>query len=116
VSREELTAALSGDEAALDAFAARYGVDEERIDRAARAALVRAVDDADREGRLSSGTAPVARFIAERAPVAAALDIFRAVPGDPTPAELIEAARDVGLELDSLQDSLRNLLEGLGLP
>lgn len=116
VSREELTAALSGDEAALDAFAARYGIDEERIDRAARAALVRAVDDADREGRLSSGTAPVARFIAERAPVAAALDIFRAVPGDPTPAELIEAARAVGLELDSLQDSLRNLLEGLGLP
>lgn len=116
VSREELTAALSGDEADLEAFAERYDVEEERIDQATRAALVRAVEDADREDRLPAGTAGIARFIAERAPVAAALDAFRAVPGDPTPAELLEAARDVGLRLDAFEQSLRDLLDGLGLP
>lgn len=116
VSREALTAALAGDEATLDEFATLYGIDERRIDEASRAALVRAVDDAEREGRISGTSAGIVRFIAERAPVAAALDIFRAVPGDPTPAELLEAARDLNLELDSLQDSVRDLLDGISLP
>lgn len=116
VSREELTAALSGDQVVLDTFAARYDIDEGRIDEASRASLVRAVDDATREGRISGTSATIVRFIAERAPVAAALDVFRAIPGDPTPVELIEAGRRLGLQIDSAGDSLGDLLDRIPLP
>lgn len=116
VTREQLIAALAGGEGSLAAFAERNGVTEERIDEAARASLVRAVEDAEREGRLTGPSGPIARFIAERAPVAAALDAFRAVPGDPTPAELLEIIRDLGLRFEGAEEELRGFLDDLLSP
>lgn len=116
VGREELTVALGGDQQALQAFADRYEIDERELDFAVRAALVRAVDDADRRGALPGGSATALRFIAERLPIAAALDIFRALPGDPTPGDIVEAVRNVDERIGRASDGLRDFLDGLQLP
>lgn len=123
VTREELTTALA-DDAALEAFAAQHRVSEDEIDDAVRAGLLRAVDDAEAEGLLGGTGAAIVRLIAENAPIAASLDAFRAIPGDPTLPELLQAVGELGLSLDQLQsrieelgsqglDELGPLLEGL---
>lgn len=110
VSREELTIAFA-DDAALAAFAAEHRVSEDAIDDAVRAGLIRAVDDAELEGLLSGPVAAIARTIAENAPVAATLDAFRAIPGEPSVGDLIGAVGDLGITLSGLQAEL----EGLGV-
>lgn len=117
VTREELLAALADDDS-LRQFSDRYGVDGDRVDDAVRAGLIRAVDDAEREGLIGGLPATIARVIAERAPVGTTLDLFRAIPGSPTLPELIDALADAGIsvsELDRLGgealEELRRLLE-----
>lgn len=123
VTREELTTALA-DEEALEAFAAEHRVSEDEVDDAVRAGLLRAVDDAEAEGLLGGATGAVVRLIAENAPIAASLDAFRAIPGDPSLPELLQAVGELGLSLEELQseieelggqglDELLPLLEGL---
>lgn len=111
VSREELTVALA-EEGALAAFAAEQGVTEDQIDDAVRAGLIRAVDDAELEGLISAPVASIARLVAENAPIAATLDAFRAIPGEPTIADLIEAASELPVTLDQLDSALDGLADG----
>ena len=108
VTREELTTALA-DDAALGAFSEEHGISEEAVDDAIRAGLLRAIDDAELEGLISGTTATVARLIAENAPVAATVDAFRAIPGEPTLPELLNALGELGLSLDELQGRIEDL-------
>ncbi len=111
VSREELTAALA-DPDSLAAFAEQQSLDETEVVDAIRAGLVRAVDDAELDGRLSGTVASLARLIAENAPVPVVIDLFQALPGDPTVAEVIAALGDLGLGVQDLGDlGLENLQE-----
>lgn len=112
VSREELTAAL-GDPDALAAFAEANDVDETRIVDAIRAGLIRAVDDAERDGRLSGALASVARALAENAPVPVVIDLFQALPGDPTVADLLSALGDLGVGFGDLPDLGLDQLNGI---
>jgi hypothetical protein len=111
VSREELTLAIA-DEAALAAFAAEHGVSEAEVDSAVRSGLIRAVDDAEAAGLLSGTVASIARLVAENAPVAATLDAFRAIPGEPGIGELIAAAGELQISLSDLQEALGELGSG----
>ncbi len=52
VSREELARALATPEA-RERFSERYGIDDERLARAIRAGLLRAIEDAEEAGALS---------------------------------------------------------------
>lgn len=111
VSREELTIAFA-DDAALAAFADEHGVSEDRIDDAVRAGLIRAVDDAELAGLLSGSVASIARLVAENAPVAATLDAFRAIPGEPSLADLIAAAGELQITLSDLEQAIGELGSG----
>jgi hypothetical protein len=112
VTREELTAALT-DGQALEDFAAEHRLDEAEVDAAVRAGLIRAVDDAEAEGLLAGPVASLARGVAENAPVAATIDAFRAIPGEPTLPEVIAALSELGVGLSDLGDDLDRLLEEL---
>lgn len=103
VTREELIAALA-DEAALAEFSAEHDVAESEVEAAIRAGLIRAVDDAELAGVLGGPVASIARAIAENAPVAVAIDLFTAIPGDPNLAEVIRAIGELGLDLQALGD------------
>lgn len=111
VSREELTIAFA-DEAALAAFSDEHGVSEDQIDDAVRAGLLRAVDDAELAGLLSGPVASIARLSAENAPVAATLDAFRAIPGEPSIGDLIAAAGELQITLEDLEDAIGKLGSG----
>lgn len=111
VTREELTAALT-DEAALEAFAAEHRLEEAQIDAAVRAGLIRAVDDAEAEGLLARPVASLARGVVENAPVPLVIDAFRAIPGDPSLPEVLEALGELGLGLSDLSDDVEGLLDG----
>lgn len=117
VSREELATALA-DEAALDEFAAANGIDRARIEAAVRAGLIRAIDDAEAQGRLPTPIASIARGLAENAPVGVVLDLFEALPGDPSLTEVIEAIGNAGLSVGDLGDAAAaefdDFLNGLG--
>jgi hypothetical protein len=117
VTREELIAAL-GDEQALAEFASEHGIDESDVDAAVRAGLIRAVDDAQREGALSDSLAPLVRGLAENAPVPVVIDLFRSLPGDPSLPGVLEALGELGLGIDQLRDlgidDLDGLLDQLG--
>lgn len=117
VSREELAAALA-DETALDEFAAANGVDRARIEEAVRAGLIRAIDDAEAQGRLPAPIASIARGLAENAPVGVVVDLFEALPGDPSLTEVIEAIGNAGLSVGDLGDAAASefddFLDGLG--
>lgn len=104
VTREDLIAALA-DEQALSDFSAEHGIDEARVEEAIRAGLVRAVDDAELAGLLSGPVAAVAGAIAENAPVGVAIDLFTAIPGDPSLTDLITGVGELGLDLQSLGDT-----------
>jgi hypothetical protein len=104
VSREELASAFA-DAETLDEFAASRGLDPERIEEAVRAGLVRAVDDAEAQGRLPGAIASIARAIAENAPVTEVISLFESIPGDPSLADVLEAASDAGLALESFGDA-----------
>jgi hypothetical protein len=114
VTREELLAALADDEA-LAEFADRYGVEPDEVDDAIRAGLVRAVDDAEREGLISGLPAVLARAIAANAPIGTALDLFRAIPGTPTLPQMLQALADAGVTLDEIDQLLGERAEDLRL-
>lgn len=117
VSREELATALA-DPTALDAFAEARGIDDEQVVEAVRSGLLRAVDDAEAEGLLNGLIAGLATSAIETVPVWVVLDVFGALPGDPTLAELIAALADVGVGAGDLGsfglDQLGELGDQLG--
>jgi len=116
VTREELTAAFA-DNAALAAFAEEQGIDAAEIDAAVRAGLIRAVDDAEQTGLIGGAVASLARLLAENAPVPAVVDLFQALPGDPSLVDVLVALGEVGLTAEQLGsdalDRLRQLGDGL---
>jgi hypothetical protein len=68
VSRETLALALTTPEA-REEFAADHAIDDAELERAVRAGLARAIDDAERAGALSPPVAAGLRAIAARLPV-----------------------------------------------
>ncbi len=76
VSRETLARALASPEA-RERFSERYGIDDERLARAIRAGLVRAVDDAEDAGALSPLLAGPLRTTVEEIPLDRAIEIVR---------------------------------------
>jgi len=117
VSREELATALA-DDATLDEFASAHGIDQARIEDAVRAGLVRAVDDAESQGRLPTPIASIARGVAENAPVSLVIDLFEALPGDPSLAQVIEALGNAGITINDIGDvalpEIQGFLDDLG--
>ena len=65
--------------AALHAFARANGLSEDEVDDAVRAGILRAVDDAEREGSIEPRTASLLRTAAERLPIGFVLDLIRGV-------------------------------------
>jgi len=74
VSRETLARALATPEA-RERFTRRYGIDDEKLARAIRAGLVRAVDDAEEAGALSPLLAVPLREALQRIPLEQAVEI-----------------------------------------
>jgi len=75
VSRETLARALATPEARRR-FTERYGIDDEKLARAVRAGLVRAVDDAEEAGALSPLLAAPLRETLQRIPLEQAVEII----------------------------------------
>ena len=67
VSREELVLAFASD-SRLQSFRRTHHITDDRLAEAARAGLMRAIDDAERAGRLNGFAATALRFAAEHAP------------------------------------------------
>lgn len=67
VSREELVLALQND-ASLDSFAAKHGIDRTDAERAVRQGFLRAVDDAQAAGVLPGFAAGLARGVIRSVP------------------------------------------------
>jgi hypothetical protein len=76
VSRETLARALATP-ASRERFARRYGLDDAEIARAVRAGLLRAVDDAEREGALSPLLAAPLRAALRRIPIDEAIELTK---------------------------------------
>lgn len=75
VSREALARALATPEG-RKRFSERYGIDDEKLARAIRAGLVRAVDDAEQAGALSPLIAVPLRATVRRIPLEQAIEII----------------------------------------
>jgi hypothetical protein len=75
VSREALARALATD-AGRERFSRRYGIDDEKLARAVRAGLLRAVDDAEEAGALSPLLALPLRETLRRIPLEQAIEIL----------------------------------------
>ena len=75
VSRETLARALATPEA-RERFTRRYGIDDEKLARAVRAGLVRAVDDAEEAGALSPLIAVPLRETVQRIPLDQAIELI----------------------------------------
>jgi hypothetical protein len=75
VTREALARALATPEA-RERFKERYGIDDEKLGRAVRAGLVRAVDDAEEAGALSPLLAVPLRETLQRIPLDQAIEIL----------------------------------------
>jgi hypothetical protein len=76
VSREALARALATEEG-RERFSERYGIDDEKLAVAIRAALVRAVDDAEEAGALSPLIASPLRGTLEGLPLEQAIQLLR---------------------------------------
>jgi hypothetical protein len=76
VSREALAQALATEEG-RERFSRRYGIDDAKLARAIRAALVRAVDDAEDAGALNPLVAAPLRATLERIPLDQAIELLR---------------------------------------
>jgi len=76
VSREVLARALASPEA-RERFAKRYGIDDAKLARAIRAGLLRAIDDAEEAGALSSLIGGPLRSTVERIPLEQAIELIR---------------------------------------
>jgi hypothetical protein len=80
VSREEIVLAFASRDT-LQRFAREQGIDDEELEELVRAALVRAIDDAEDADALDSTIAAVLRAIARRVPVDEVLDLLDRLPG-----------------------------------
>lgn len=80
VSRETLARALASPQA-RERFAKRYHIDDERLTKAIRAGLLRAVDDAERAGALSPILAAPLRETLQRIPLEQAIEIVNEAKG-----------------------------------
>jgi hypothetical protein len=80
VSREETVLAFESRES-LRRFAREHGVTNAELERIVRAALVRAIDDADEAGALNGTVASILRSVATRIPVDELLDLLEQLPG-----------------------------------
>jgi hypothetical protein len=76
VSREKLAQALASPEA-RERFAKRYGIDDEKLTKAIRAGLLRAVDDAEENGALSPILAVPLRETLQRIPLEQAIELVK---------------------------------------
>jgi hypothetical protein len=76
VTRETLARALATPEA-RERFAKKYGIDDERLAKAIRAGLLRAVDDAEEAGALPSILATPARVAVEHVPLEQAIELVK---------------------------------------
>jgi hypothetical protein len=75
VSRETLARALATPEA-RERFSRRYGIDDEKLGRAVRAGLLRAVDDAEEAGALSPLFGGPLRATLEEIPLDRAIELI----------------------------------------
>jgi hypothetical protein len=75
VSRETLARALATPEA-RERFSERYGIDDEKLARAIRAGLLRAIDDAEEAGALSPFIAGPLRGTVEEIPLDRAIELI----------------------------------------
>lgn len=75
VSREALARALATPEA-RERFKQKYGIDDEKLAKAVRAGLVRAIDDAEEAGALSSFLAGPLRETVQRIPLEQAIELI----------------------------------------
>ena len=75
VSREALARALATPEA-RKRFAEKYGIDDEKLAKAIRAGLLRAVDDAEEAGALSPILAVPLRETLQRIPLEEAIELI----------------------------------------
>jgi hypothetical protein len=76
VTRETLARALATPEA-RERFSKRYGVDEEKLARAIRAGLLRAIEDAEDAGALSPLLGGPLRSTVERIPLDQAIELVQ---------------------------------------
>jgi hypothetical protein len=77
-SREELVLALR-DTDSLREFARDHDLADDEVERAVRAGLVGAIDDAEQADAIDGATARVLREAAERLPLAFVLQLLRGV-------------------------------------
>ena len=80
VTREAIVLAYAN-RASLRRFARQHRITERRLEELLRAGLLRAVDDAERAGALSSTVADLVRGIVRRVPVGGLLDLLQQLPG-----------------------------------
>jgi hypothetical protein len=80
VSREALARALATPEG-RERFSKRYGINDEKLAKAIRAGLVRAVDDAEEAGALSPLIAVPLRQIVQQIPLEQAIEIINNAKG-----------------------------------
>jgi hypothetical protein len=80
VSRETLAQALATPEG-RERFTKRYGIDDEKLAKAIRAGLVRAVDDAEEAGALSPFIAVPLRRAVQGIPLEQAIEIINDAQG-----------------------------------
>lgn len=97
VSREALARALATQEG-RERFKKKYGINDEKLAKAVRAGLVRAVDDAEEAGALSPLIASPLRETVQRIPLSQAI-------------ELINDAESVLGNVNSFLGPAQNLLE-----
>ncbi|HEV2858163.1 MAG TPA: hypothetical protein VGW80_07160 [Solirubrobacterales bacterium] len=75
VSREQLARALATPEA-RERFKQKYGINDEKLAKAVRAGLLRAIDDAEEAGALSSILALPLRETVQRIPLDQAIELI----------------------------------------
>jgi hypothetical protein len=80
VSREAIVLAFAN-RARLQRFSRQHHITERRLEELLRAGLLRAVDDAERAGQLSSTVANIVRGVVQRVPVGSLLDLLQQLPG-----------------------------------
>ena len=110
VTRETLALALTTPER-RERFEKRYGIDDEKLAKAIRAGLVRAVDDAEEAGALTPLIAVPLREAVQRIPLEQAIEIINDAQGF-----LGDVENFLGPASGIVEQLLPGGLEGLGLP
>ena len=110
VSRETLARALATPEA-RERFEERYEIDDEKLAKAIRAGLVRAVDDAEEAGALSPLIAVPLREAVQQIPLEQAIEIINNAQGF-----LGDVDSFLGPADDIIEELLPGGLGGLALP